>query len=318
MLKKNRNTLGALCVIMCESIFGGRYLFTKSATNSVSAFTLLGWRFFVAFLLLTALVLTGVIKVDFKGKRIGSLLAIAFFHPVLYFTCETFGISMTSASESSTIIAAVPITTMIISALILKEKPTRVQVAGIAVTISGVAVTVLANGVEVSFSAAGYVILVCAITSFSLFSAFSKKTTQFTEMEKTFVMVCSGALVFGAAAFIDNAASGTVAQMLTLPFRDTGFLVSILYMGTGSSVLAFFLYNKGLALIGTTRASSFVGVSTVVAVILGVLILGEPFSMPKAVGVVLVLAGVYIANAQFALKKGSATFEKSLDAHSRK
>ena len=229
-----------------------------------------------------------------------------------------FRSSMTSASESSTIIAAVPITTMIISALILKEKPTRVQVAGIAVTISGVAVTVLANGVEVSFSAAGYVILVCAITSFSLFSAFSKKTTQFTEMEKTFVMVCSGALVFGAAAFIDNAASGTVAQMLTLPFRDTGFLVSILYMGTGSSVLAFFLYNKGLALIGTTRASSFVGVSTVVAVILGVLILGEPFSMPKAVGVVLVLAGVYIANAQFALKKGSATFEKSLDAHSRK
>lgn len=303
MLKKNSSTFGAFCVIMCESIFGGSYLFTKSTTNSVSAFTLLGWRFFVAFLLLTALVLIGVIKVDFKGKKIGSLLAIAFFHPVLYFTCETFGISMTSASESSTIIAAVPITTMIISALILKEKPTRIQVVGIAVTIVGVVVTVLTNGMQVSFSALGYVILICAITSFSLFSAFSRKTTQFTEMEKTFVMVCSGALVFGAAALIDNAQSGTVVWMLTLPLRDVGFLVSILYMGTLSSVLAFLLYNKGLALIGTTRASSFVGISTVVAVILGVLILGEPISIPKAVGAVLVLAGVYIANAQTASKK---------------
>lgn len=314
-MKKNSNIIGILCVVMCEMMYGLSYLFTKSATGSASPFTLLGWRFFVALLLLVVLVALRVIKVNFRGKPVHKLLILALFHPVLYFTCETLGIDMTTASESSTIIASVPIVTMIVAALFLKEKPTRAQIAGIVVTVSGVIVTVLAKGGEASFSIFGYAILICGITMFSLFAAFSRKATEFSEFEKTFVMVCSGALVFGIAATVENSINGTLYEMVTLPLKDSSFLTAILYLGTGSSVFAFFLYNKGIALIGTTRSASFVGVSTVVSVILGVLLLSEPFSLTQGIGVVLVLGGVYVANANLnSSKKCKGISSKALDA----
>lgn len=48
--------------------------------------------------------------------------------------------------------------------------------------------------------------------------------------------------------------------------------------------------------IGVNRTSSFVGVSTVVSIIAGVLLLGENFSAYQLIGVIIIIIGVYIAN----------------------
>ena len=61
--------------------------------------------------------------------------------------------------------------------------------------------------------------------------------------------------------------------------------------------MAFFLYNVAIAKIGVNRTSSFVGVSTVVSIIAGVLLLGENFSAYQIIGVIIIITGVYIANA---------------------
>lgn len=82
-----------------------------------------------------------------------------------------------------------------------------------------------------------------------------------------------------------------------LPFKNSSFLIAIFYQGVGCSVLAFFLYNVAIAKIGVNRTSSFIGVSTVVSIIAGVLLLGENFSAYQIIGVIIIITGVYIANA---------------------
>ena len=61
-------------------------------------------------------------------------------------------------------------------------------------------------------------------------------------------------------------------------------------------MLAIFLTNVTIAKIGANRNGSFVGISTAISVMSGVLILHEQFSTLQLVGVVVIVAGVYIAN----------------------
>ena len=60
--------------------------------------------------------------------------------------------------------------------------------------------------------------------------------------------------------------------------------------------MAFLLYNLAIAYIGTNRSASFVGISTVVSILAGVVFLKERFSVLQAAGTFFVIGGVYLAN----------------------
>ena len=63
-------------------------------------------------------------------------------------------------------------------------------------------------------------------------------------------------------------------------------------------MLAFFLSNVAIAKIGVNRTASFIGIATAVSILAGVLILREPFTLFQGIGVVLIVAGVYLANSR--------------------
>lgn len=296
MTKKEKILFGSLCAVFCEMLFGFSYLFTKRITTSISPMTLLSWRFIVAFLFLYIFKLTGIIKLDFKNKSTSSLFFVAIFQPVLYFVGETIGINLTSASESGTIIACIPIVTLLFSALLLKEIPTKLQVTGVSITATGIIVSVLAKGMEATFNPSGYIMLLLAVISYSLYSVFSEKANEFTSTEKTYIMIAFGAVTFTIIAFIENLKSGTLKEFFILPFSNIDFLIAVLYLSIGCSVVAFLLYNLAISYIGTNKSASFVGISTIVTVIAGIIILKEKFTILQFIGTVLVIGGVYLAN----------------------
>lgn len=295
-MKKKNVVIGIICVLICEVLFGFSNLFTKKITDSVSPLTLLSWRFILAFLVLNLCLGLRIIKLNFKGKSMKPLLLVAIFQPILYFIGETVGIQLTTASESGTIVASLPIITLICSALILKEKPNKWQIIGISITAIGIISIVLIKGIETSFNPIGYLMLLLSVFSYSLYAVFSQKAVDFTDIEKTYVMITLGAILFTVMAFIENGRAGTLKEFIFLPATSTNFLVAILYLGIGSSVLAFLLYNMAITNIGSNRTASFSGISTIVAILSGVMILNETFSIGQLIGTVFVIGGVYISN----------------------
>ena len=293
---KSKTVTGCLCALGCEILFGLSYVFTKQATESAGAFELLGWRFLTAFLVMTVLVFTDIVKINLKCKKLKSILLVALFSPVIYFIGETVGIANTSASESGVFLACIPMVSLVASSLILKKKPTGWQSVGIAVTLIGVLVTVFAAEASASLSVTGYIFLTIAVISYALYSVFVEKAADFTEAEITYMQLCAGALVFVVMALVKGFANGTVAELLALPFNNIHFLVAILYQGIGCSILAFFMSNVAIARIGVNRTSSFIGASTVVSILSGMLILSEPFSLAQFAGAVIIIAGIYTAN----------------------
>ncbi len=295
-MKIKNDVLGVLCGVFAHVLFALSFLFTKEAVNTYSAFTLLSWRFLFAVAAMGICALLGVIKVDFRKKSIRPLLLIAFFQPVLYFIGETIGIQLTTASESGVMVTLLPIITIILCSLIIKERPTRPQVVGIVVSIAGVLMIVLVKGLEASLNVVGYLMLLIAMISDGLCVTFSRKAVDYTSQEKTFMMAILGAVVFTGMALVEHGINGTMGEYLRAPFVDKSFLVAVLYLAIGCQVLAFLMANYAIAVIGAARCTSFAGVTTVVAVLAGVIVLKESFSLLQGIGTTLVIAGVYVAN----------------------
>jgi len=296
---RNKVLIGSLCAIGCETCYGLSYGFTKAATLVASPFALLAWRFVVAVLFLGAGILLGIARVDFRGKSLRALLPVVALCPALYFIGETFGIKFSGASESGIFLAVIPVVAIIASTIMLRKRPSRQQVVGICITFAGVVTTTLAAGLRPSFSVPGYLFLLLAVLSYSLYMVYVIRAHEFSGVELTFAMLVAGAVTYVLLAcleaLIDGGGAGIVA-LLTLPTREHTVLWAALYQGIVCGAISFLLGNVAIQYLGVNRDASFVGISTFVSILAGVLLLGEPFSLLQGVGAAIIIAGVIIAN----------------------
>ena len=204
--------------------------------------------------------------------------------------------------------SGIPVISLVASTLILKKRPTGLQVAGILITLAGMLTCVAAAGISSSFSPLGYLFFSIAVISYSLYFVYVDKASAYTGAELTYAMQLAGAAFFTALALAEAVRKGDVAELVLLPFRDRDFLIAVLYLGIGCSVFAFWLANAAIAKLGVNRAASFIGVATLVSVLTGTLMLREPFTLPQIIGAILIIVGVYITNTRRAAsihEKGS-------------
>lgn len=295
-LMRNKIVLGCLAAATCELLFGLSFLFTKVATAHASELHLVAWRFIIAFIPMGLFHLLNKNRFHFKGKDLRPLVPIAVLNPILYFICETVGIRLTTASESGAFLACIPVVALILSSLILKEWPSRSQVAGVMTTLLGIIISVFTAGISTQFSPLGYLILTAAVIAYSLYCVYVEKASDFSSLEITYVMLLSGALCFGLFALTSSSLSGEAGTFLTLPVTKPIFGVTILYQGLGCSLIGYLLSNYALATLGVNRTASFIGLSTIISVLAGIVLLKEPFSPLQVLAAIFVLAGIYIAN----------------------
>ena len=273
-------------------LFGLAFMFTRKALVSASIFTLLSWRFFLAFFLMTALRVLGIWKIDLKGLPL-SLLCIGLFQPVMYFFFETTGIRMTSVAEAGIITSMIPIVSMIMAVLFLREYPAWLQLISIILSVLGTIVVVLGQDItSPTFHLLGYFALFGSVTSAALFMVFSRRTVNYSSSAKAYVMLGVGFVAFTAAAAVEHLRNGTVVKWLTLPAYDMNFLGAILYLGTITSVAGMWAMNLSIERLGVHRASTFAGVATVVSVITGVFIMRESLTFAQVLGMIMILLGV--------------------------
>ncbi len=273
------------------------YIFTKAAMQKASVFTLLGWRFIVAAIIAGICIYFRLFNINLKEKLLNPLLLISLFNPCIYFICETIGIIHTNASEIGVFLSTIPVASLIASVLYLKNNPYKVQVIGIFITLLGVMFTILSIGVSSSLSITGYICLFTSVVSYALFSVcVAKRSNYYTEFEITFIMLVTGAVIFGTLAICEAMLNNTIIELFLFPFTEISFFIAILYQGIGCSILAFFLYNVAISKIGVNRTSSFIGIATVVSIISGAFLLDEVFSIYHIFGALIIIAGVYIAN----------------------
>lgn len=293
----SRTAIGIAAAVVTEVLYGLSFVFTKGAVDLVSPAALLAWRFAVALAVLGVLIAARVIRLTLTRRSLKPLLLLALFQPLLYYASETLGVQRTTASESGIIIAVAPVGILIASWLVLGRPPSRAQAIGIALTFGGVVATVAAGGVRAGFDLVGYLLLLGAVASYSLYAVFAERDTDTTGLDKTFAMVAVGAVGFGGVAMIEAIGSGTVGALVTLPLAHPELGVSVGYLAVGSTVGAFFFQAVAIARLGSNGYSTFIGLSTLTALIAAGVALGERLAPLQLVGGAVIMLGVYIANA---------------------
>jgi len=286
--------------IAWSSIFGLSFLVTKGALEAFSPVTLLFLRFALATAALGALALAGVVKLGYRGKPKLPLVLICVFQPILYFTLETFGLREVASSTAGLVIGALPAAVAALSVPLLREHLSGRQVVGLVLSIAGVALVVLAGdagaGGAAHDSLRGVLLVVGAMLSAAFYNVYSRKASvRYTPAETTFAMMATGALFFGLLVIVEGATSSWAGLFSGATPAALG---AVAYLGILSSVVAFFLVNLSLSRLKAAQASIFGTFTTLVSLVAGVLLRGEPFGLIQVLGASGIVLGVWMTNAR--------------------
>ncbi len=278
--------------VLFSVIFGFSFMFSKIALDYVTSLQLVAYRFTVAFIFFTVLILLKVVKVGFKGKEVKLLVYTAIFQPVLYFLLETFGLNLSQSNEAGMMIALIPIFVTFFSSIFLKEKPSRLQLVFIMMSVLGVLYINWMNGFD-GASLYGMTFLLLAVMSAAAFNIFSRKSsTQFTPYEITYSMMISGFIVFNLLAIVESIINGSMLNYFT-PLMQWNVFGPMLYLGIIASIGGFFLVNYSLGKLEAHVSSIFSNIATIISIAAGTLVLGEDFYLYHFVGSILIILGVY-------------------------
>lgn len=304
MTKETR--LATIAALIGNTVFGFSFMFSRIALGIAPPFVMLMYRFIGAFLGLSILALWSVLsgrskeqegdKIDpmrfsLRGKPILPLLGLGIMQPVVYFLCESYGISMTNATFSGVIISLVPIAGLGLGALLLHEKPVRAQVLYSLLSITGVVMMTLMQSAEGEIQPLGVVLLCGAVLSGVSFNIISRSLSgQFSALERTYVMMLIAAVAFTALAV---SSTGADIQALLMPMYSAKFMIAVGYLSIISSVVAFMLLNYANNYLPVAKTTAFCNLTTVISLFAGVIFLGEPFGWISVVSSIMIVLGVW-------------------------
>ncbi len=278
-------------------IFGFSFPFARTALQHIDPLHLLALRFILATAVMQGLRVLGLIRVKLNAHQWKSLLLLGFFQPFMYFICETVGIQMTSASEAGMMVAVIPIFTIFFARVFLKEHPTPLQIGAVVMSVLGVLLIGIMQASEaLGTNVLGLVILLGAPLAGASFSVLSRHLSQrFRPLEMTFVMMHFGAAIFFPASIVQHLVAGELNSFLA-PLVIPEVVGGVVYLGVLSSVAAFFLLNFALSRLRASQVSAFPSLTTLVAVIASVVLLGEVLYWYHWLGGGMIITGVWGAN----------------------
>ena len=290
-MSKNKSRLAILAAIGVYTIWGFTFMASKVAQEVTTPFVLLAYRFVIAVLLLAIPLLIGKQKIKLRGKNIKPLLLLGLMEPCIYFIGEQYGIRYTNSAFSGVMIAVIPIVTLILAAVFLKDKPTRAQWLFSILSIAGIIVISLSENSGGSINLLGVVCLLVAVLTGSAYSVISRGISdEFSVYERTFVMQLMGAVFYTTLALIENAGDlGAIVRPLSSP----EFVLAALYVAVGASVLGYTFFNYAVSNAPMPKVIIFCNLTTVISVLAGVILLGDPFSPVSVIAMVAVLVGIW-------------------------
>lgn len=284
----NTKQMAFLYGILVAILWGLSFLSIKVVVAVLPPMTLAAARFIVACAVLPGIAwLAGedlrIARRDAPVLVLGGILGVT-----LYFYFENNGILLLSASESSIIIGTIPVVSVIAERIFLGTRlPGRVY-TGSVLSFAGVALIVLRPSGS-SSSPLGYLYMVGAVAAWVAYTFATRNVSRrYGRLSVTFWQS-----FFGLVGCIPFA----LLEARAWKAPGTAVVLNVLYLGLLCSAAGYWLYMAAMDHLGIGKASVFVNLITVVAVVAAFFLLGDRMSLVQWIGAAVTLAGVYLATA---------------------
>ncbi len=297
-------------LVITAIIWGGTWVAARYAVQEVAPLGIAVWRFFLAATSLLALVLWRYGHLPAVNRRelllIVGLGASGIF---LYNLMFLFGMRHITAGRGALVVATTPVITLLAAAWLLKEGMTVQKALGSTLAFAG-CLTVIGKGDPFALLGGkvgiGEVLILGCALMWSIYTLVGRLGTQSLAERNLGALVmtayasCAGFLMLLVTALIDNPAQLT-PQYSPLAWG------AILFLGLLGTTLGFTWFAAAVQQIGAARASIFINLVPVAAVLQGAVLLGERLDISVLAGGALVIFGVLLIQRPMKLLKEATT-----------
>ncbi len=281
-----------LMMLLVPLFWGGAFGATKHVVTEIPPLTTAACRFFLAGVIMTAwVVVRGGWDWAPVRRRWPGLLLLAVTGVFLYNVFFNVGMKYTTAINAALIVAVNPVATAIVAAAFLGEAWNWRLVAGFILSFLGVVTTITKGSPAVlatmSF-AYGDLLMVGCLASWATYTIVARLVVKdVPPLLATSVSTLAGAIMLLAASLVEGG-------WARLPAASTQTYVEMAYLVIFPTVLAFFLFNTGIKLIGASRASAYINLTPLNAIWIAALFYGEQVTLAHAAGAILTIGGLLL------------------------
>ena len=283
----------AYALMACAALlWAGNIVLGRAASAEVPPIGLSFWRWAVAFAAFAPFVAPllrrqwPVLRREWRLLALLGLLGVAVFHTFLYIAVNT-----TTAINAALIYAATPALVPLLARPILGERIAPRQTAGILLSSLGVAV-VVARGDLAALGALrvtqGDLWMVAAVVAWSLYTVLVERRPADLHPHAMLAATMGFGLSMTLPFYLWE--SATVRAM---PFTAIA-VWTVAYVALFASIVAYLCYNRGIELVGSSRAALTAHMLPVFAAALSVVFLGETLHLYHLAGAAAVAVGIVL------------------------
>ena len=249
-------------------------------------------RFLLAGIVLAgfALATEGRVPRPQSGAEWGIVSGLAITGIFLYALCFFYGLKHITAGRGALVVALNPVVVALAAWFLGQERMTPAKGTGVAIALAG-CLTVIGNGdpfalVHGAVGIGEWLIIGCVLC-WTAYTFIGRRATQtLSPLGATLWASLLGALLLGVTALIQG---GT-------DLRDWSAAVwaSVVFLAIGGTALGFTWFADGVKRLGAARASAFVNLVPVFAVLQAAILLDERLGFAVLGGGLLVIAGVWL------------------------
>jgi drug/metabolite transporter (DMT)-like permease len=286
-------TLAFLLLALAMLLWSGNWVLGRAMREAFEPVALNFWRWLLATLILAPFALPAlrgkavVLRRDAGILLLLSLLAVAIFQSLIY-----LGLKTTEVVNAVLLNSSLPLFMVLCSWVIERERASLRQVAGMLVSFAGIVVIVLRGDLERLSQLqlhAGDAWILLAMPVWGVYSVLLKRRPQELDgMTFLFVISALGTLLLVPAFALEAWQS---PPRMPGPAAAAG----LLYIALAASVIAFWCWNRGVAIVGANAAGFTLHLLPLFGTVLAIAFLGEQFRLFHAVGFATILAGVVLA-----------------------
>ncbi len=289
----------ALLLTLTSIFWAGNFVLGRAIVGHVPPVTLACLRWSLASLLFLPYALPYVkqdAKTLFEDWKIVAFLALV--GPGFYNTLSYLGLLSTEALNGLVLNAAAPMFIALAAWSIFGDRVEAAQLAGLVAGFGGV-VLIIAKGelgqlLGFHFNP-GDILLIVGMICWSVYTTCLRKRPNVSWQSFNLVSYVIAAVVnLPMAVWEHTSGQGMRA--------DTGTFAAIAYVAIFPSLLAYIFYNRGVELLGRTKACFFVFLVPVFVALLATVWLGETLYGYHVLGFGLIISGVLIGT----LRRGPA------------
>ncbi len=294
-MRKDQNLTAYLYLFLTVTFWAGNFIVGKYASYyDVPPFSLNFYRWFFAWLILAPFTIPEILKKkeyilkNYKIFLVLGVTSITIFNSIVYYS-----LNFTQVISGVLMISTIPVMIMLFSSILNIEKTNIFQIIGVIFSFIGVIAIVTKADFEIlknlDFNK-GDITMVIAMFSWALYSTLLKrKTYEISQLSLLQVVITCGLIFLIPLYFIEH----QIGSRISL---DIPFILILSYVVLFPGLASFFLWIKGISLIGTNRSGVFLHLMPILSAIMAMFFFNEKFMFYHMLGACFIITGILLSN----------------------